>query len=116
VDKPLVWIAQTHKDLLSMPEKVKDQFGYALSAAQLGTLAHFAKRMKGNLRDVMEVVSNEGGDTYRAMYTTVLEGKVYVLDVFQKKSKSGTATPKADLVRIEARLKIARKIHLEHSP
>ena len=67
--------------------------------------------MKRNLRDVMEVVSDEDGNTYRAMYTTKLEGSVYVLDVFQKKAKSGRATPQADLDRIEQRLKAARKLH-----
>jgi phage-related protein len=54
-------------------------------------------------------------DTYRAMYTTKLEGRVYVLDVFQKKSKSGRATPRADLDRIELRLKAAKKLHRESS-
>ncbi len=67
--------------------------------------------MKGNLREVMEVVSDEDGDTFRAMYTTRLEGVVYVLDVFQKKSRSGRSTPFADLKRIENRLKAAKQLH-----
>lgn len=81
----------------------------------LAVRSRFAKPMKGNLREVVEVVSNEHGDTYRAMYTTKLEGRIYVLDVFQKKSKSGRATPQADLDRIESRLKAARKLHRESS-
>jgi len=111
MEKPLVWMGQTYKELLTMPDNVQDDFGYALGVAQLGGAASFAKPMKGNLRDVMEVVSDEDGDTYRAMYTTKLEGRVYVLDVFQKKAKSGRATPQADLNRIELRLKAARKLH-----
>ena len=71
--------------------------------------------MKGNLREVTEVVSNEGGDAYRCMYTVILKERVYVLDVFKKKSKSGIATPKADLDRIEARLKAAKR-HYEQAP
>lgn len=106
-------MGQSYKDLLSMPDNVQDDFGYALGVAQLGGTAAFAKRMKGKLRDVIEVVSNDDGDTYRAMYTTQLEGRVYVLDVFQKKSKSGRATPQADLDRIELRLKAARALHEE---
>lgn len=104
-------MGQTYKELLAMPDNVQDDFGYALGVAQLGGVASFAKPMKRNLRDVMEVVSDEDGDTYRAMYTTKLEGMVYVLDVFQKKAKSGRATPQADLDRIEQRLKAARKLH-----
>jgi phage-related protein len=49
------------------------------------------------------------------MYTATLEGSVYVLDVFQKKAKSGRATPQANLDRIEMRLKAARKLHLDSS-
>lgn len=108
-------MGQTYQQLLSMPDNVQDDFGYALGVAQLGDVVSFAKPMKGNLRDVIEVVSNEDGDTYRAMYTTELAGRVYVLDVFQKKSKSGRATPQADLDRIELRLKAARKLHRESS-
>lgn len=94
-----------------MPDNVQDDFGYALGVAQLGDVASFANPMKGNLRDVMEVVSDDDGDTYRAMYKTKLEGRIYVLDVFQKKAKSGRATPQADLDRIGLRLKAARKLH-----
>jgi phage-related protein len=113
MEKPLVWMGQTYKELRTMPDNVQDDFGYALGVAQLGGVVAFAKPMKGNLRDVMEVVSNEEGDTYRAMYTTKLEGTVYVLDVFQKKARSGRATPQADLYRIELRLKAARKLHAQ---
>jgi phage-related protein len=104
-------MGQTYKELLAMPENVQDDFGYALGVAQLGDTVSFARPMKGKLRDVVEVISNEEGDTYRAMYTTKLEGRVYVLDVFQKKAKSGRATPQADLDRIEVRLRAARKLH-----
>ena len=36
---------------------------------------------------------------------------VYVLHVFQKKSKSGKATPKADIDLIKSRLKLAKQDH-----
>lgn len=65
MEKPLVWMGQTYKELLAMPDNVQDDFGYALGVAQLGGVVSFAKPMQGNLRDVMEVVSNEEGDTYR---------------------------------------------------
>jgi phage-related protein len=46
----------------------------------------------------MEVRVDDDGDTYRTMYTTEMEGVVYVLDVFKKKSKAGIATPQADII------------------
>lgn len=114
MDKPIVWMGGSFKDLCSMPKLVKREIGHALSEAQAGRKAAYTTPMKGNLRDVMEIGSDYDGDTYRGMYTTKLEGRIYVLDVFQKKSKSGIATPKADLDRIMTRLKAARKFHREY--
>jgi phage-related protein len=39
------------------------------------------------------------------------EGVVYVLHVFQKKSKTGVKTSKADMDLIEKRLKAAEAMH-----
>lgn len=39
---------------------------------------------------------------------------MYVLHVFQKKSKSGIATPKQDIDLIEKRLKLAQEHHRDH--
>ena len=99
-----------------MPEDVQDELGYALGVAQLGGKAESANAMKGNLREVMEIISDDDGNTYRAMYTVQLKGRVYVLDAFQKKSKSGIATPKADLERILQRLKDAKQHYKENPP
>lgn len=58
---------------------------------------------------VLEVVENYDRNTYRAIYTIKFEGVVYVLDVFQKKSKQGNATPQVDINRIKSRLKLAQE-------
>nr|WP_083901683.1 type II toxin-antitoxin system RelE/ParE family toxin [Pseudanabaena sp. PCC 6802] len=52
--------------------------------------------------------SSENRYTYRAVYTVKFEEIVYVLHAFQKKSKSGIATPKQDIDLIETRLKRAK--------
>ena len=59
---------------------------------------------------MLEVIANHDGDTFRAVYTVRFASRVYVLDVFQKKSKSGIATPNADIDRIKARLKRAEQV------
>ena len=51
------------------------------------------------------------GDTYRAVYTVRFEEAVYVLHCFQKKSKSGIATPATDMELIKIRLKTAEEEH-----
>lgn len=56
---------------------------------------------------VLEVVENDIGGTYRAVYTVKFEETVFVLHCFQKKSKSGIATPKEDMDIIRTRLKVA---------
>jgi phage-related protein len=43
------------------------------------------------------------------MYTVRFRGFVYVLHAFQKKSKSGIATPKKDIDLIHQRLAAARR-------
>jgi phage-related protein len=56
---------------------------------------------------VLEVVEDDAGGTYRAVYAVKFAEAVFVLYGFQKKSKRGTATPKEDMDFINARLKIA---------
>jgi phage-related protein len=58
---------------------------------------------------VLEIVERHDGNTYRAVYTVKLAGVVYVLHAFQKKSKKGNATPKADIDLLKSRLKLAKE-------
>jgi phage-related protein len=59
---------------------------------------------------VLEVVEDDVGGTYRAVYTVKFTEAVFVLHCFQKKSKSGIATPKADMDLIRTRLKVAEML------
>jgi phage-related protein len=86
--------------------------GYALYLAQTGEKHPNTKPLKGfKGASVLEVVEDFDGDTYRAIYTVKLAKAVYILHVFQKKSKHGIATPKQDIDLIEARLKKAKEHH-----
>jgi phage-related protein len=58
---------------------------------------------------VLEVIADYDGDTYRAVYTVRFAEAVYVLHCFQKKSKSGIATPKHEIELITSRLKMAEQ-------
>jgi phage-related protein len=106
----LEWIGSTKKDLLALPEEVVDVFGYALYLAQTGSKHDQAKPLRGfGSAGVLEVVEDRRGDTYRAVYTVQFAARVFVLHVFQKKSRSGIATPKPDLDLIRNRLKVAAR-------
>ena len=108
--KPLEWIGSSKKDLRALPGEVVHVFGYALYLAQLGEKHEQAKPLRGfGSAGVLEVVEDRRGDTYRAVYTVRFALRVFVLHVFQKKSKSGIATPKRDLDLIRSRLQFAEK-------
>ena len=85
-------------------------FGYALYLAQIGQTHEQAKPLRGfGSAGVLEVVEDWRGDAYRAVYTVRYQVRVFVPHVFQKKSKSGIATPKSDLDLIRNRLKAAER-------
>jgi len=114
--KPLYWVGSSKRDLLSVPESVVDLFGHALYLAQDGKKHEQAKPLKGfGSAAVLEVVEDWDRSTYRAVYTVRFEGVVFVLHVFQKKSKRGVATPRADMDLISERLKVAEQIAKELS-
>ena len=80
--------------------------GYALFLAQMGerhpTMAKALKGFGGGT--VIEIRESQQGNAYRAIYTVRYEDTVYVLHAFQKKSRKGIATPKADAAMLEKRL------------
>jgi len=107
-EKPLRWVGSAYKDLLALPPLVRRSFGYALSLAQAGDRDDGVKVLKGfGGAGVLEVVENDEGGTYRAVYTVRFPEAVFVLHCFQKKSKRGIATPKADMELVHERLKMA---------
>ena len=96
---------------MALPADVRRFFGFALSLAQAGDkhdAAKVLKVLKGfGGAGVLEVVEDDVGGTYRAVYIVKFSEAVFVLHCFQKKSKRGIATPKEDMDIIHARLRIA---------
>jgi phage-related protein len=103
--KPVEWVGSAKTDLLEFPDAVRQETGYALYLAQIGQKALNAKPLKGfGGAGVLEIVANDDGNTYRAVYTVKFTKAIFVLHAFQKKSKKGIATDKADLDLIKRRL------------
>jgi phage-related protein len=108
--KPVEWIGSSLDDLKEFPEEVQQVMGYALYLAQCGEKHDSAKPLKGfKGAGVLEIVEDFDTNTYRAVYTVKIADVIYVLHVFQKKSKHGISTPKQDIELIEARLKRAKE-------
>jgi phage-related protein len=109
--KQVVWMGDSLALLRQFPREVQREIGHAIYLAQVGGKHTRAKPLKGFGPGVWEVLSDESGDTFRAVYTVRLAGRIYVLHVFQKKSKKGIATPLRELWLVKQRLKRAEEIH-----
>lgn len=108
--KQLLWIGSSRKDMQALASLVRRKFGLELFAAQCGEMPPSAKALKGfGGAGVLELVADDRRGTFRAVYTVKFEDAVYVLHVFQKKSKSGIATPERDIDLIRERLKRAQE-------
>jgi phage-related protein len=110
--KDCYFVGSTKRDISKMPQDVKSSFGLSIFQAQEGAEAENVKALKGFAgRSILEIIENHDGDTYRAIYTVRYSTGIYVLHAFQKKSKSGIATPKQELDLVVSRLKDAEVLH-----
>jgi len=100
--KAIRWVGDSRKRLREFPDAVRFEIGQALYQAELGDRHPSACPMRG--LNAVEIVSDDRGDTYRAVYTTGFKGFIYVLHCFQKKSKVGIKTPKRDSELVRKRL------------
>ncbi len=113
-EKPVEWVGSSRRDIQDLPPRVRKQFGLALLAAQGGGRSPKAKPLSGfGGASVIELVENYDTDTYRAVYTVRFQEVIYVLHVFQKKSKQGIQTPKKEIEIVRSRLKQAEAMYAD---
>lgn len=98
VERPIIWVGSSRRDLRAFPRAVRRDIGLSLYAAQQGETDPSAKPLKGfGGGSVMEIVAEDRGGTWRAVYTVRFADAIYVLYAFQKKSKKGIATSNRDM-------------------
>lgn len=107
--RPIGWIRAARKTYETFPLSVRDRVNTALTIAAEGGKADIAKPLKGLGSGVMEIAIRYRRDAYRAVYVAEIAGTLWVLHTFQKKSKTGVRTPKAEIDLIRARLGRLRK-------
>jgi phage-related protein len=108
--RPVRWVGDSKRDLSAFPDEVKLRMGGALWDAQVGAKSPAAKPLRGfDGAGVLEVVVDFDGNAFRTVYTVRFAKAVYVLHAFQKKSRTGTATPKAELDLVRLRLARAKE-------
>jgi len=110
--KYVIWVAQSKKALINLPEEMQQVIGYSLYIAQKGNMPDNAKALKGfGGAGVIEIITSDSAGTYRAVYTVKMADILFVLHVFQKKSKHGIKTPQQDIDLIHQRLKMAEETY-----
>jgi phage-related protein len=108
--KPVSFIGSSREDLRNFPPEVKRDIGIALMSAQCGEKHPSAKPLRGfGGAQVLEIVEDHDGDTYRAVYTVRFAEMLYVLHCFQKKLTRGIKTSQRDIALIKARLQRAQE-------
>ncbi len=108
--KSVEWVGSSYEDFVSLPDAVQNAMGYALYLAQTGRMHSSAKPLTGfGGAGVVELIEDDRHGTYRAVYTVKFESAIYVLHVFQKKSKQGIRTPRDEIESVRRRLKIAEE-------
>lgn len=112
--RPVIFISRSRKDLLSLTKLARKEIGFALYDVQRGVFPHFAKPLHGLGSGVFEIAIELEQGAFRAAYVVRLRNAIYVLHVFQKKSKRGIETAKADIALIRERLKNAEEIDQAH--
>ncbi len=113
-EKTIIWMGSSRKDLRAMSADVQDAIGFVLGLVQQGKFHKSIKPLTG-LPGVQEIRADVDSDTYRAVYAVNLGDAIYLLHVFQKKSKRGSETPKPDMDVIRSRLKRAKELASEQS-
>lgn len=99
------WIKAARRDFEAFPGEARDKLLDALTIVADGGMPGMAKPLKGFGSGVLELALRHRGDAYRVVYALLVAEDVWIVHAFQKKSKSGIKTPKAEIDLVTERLK-----------
>lgn len=108
--RPVIWLGNTKKNLLAFPEDVVQKIGYKIQLIQSGNIPTDTKPFRGVGSGVFEIAIKHDKEAYRCVQALQLGNKIYILHVFQKKSKKGIETAKQDVDLIKQRYREAREL------
>jgi phage-related protein len=104
------WTKAARKDFEDFPHSAQDHLLDALTAVAAGAHPSIAKPLTGLGSGVMEMALQHRGNAFRVVYAVQVGVDVWVIHAFQKKSKSGIATPKQEIELVRERLKQLKEI------
>ena len=103
--RPISWLKGARREFENFPADVRVRMQRALTVAAEGGKDDLSKPFKGVEGGVFEIALKHRGDAFRAIYAVQIGDDIWVVDAFQKKSKSGIKTPQMDVDRIKERMK-----------
>ncbi len=103
--RTIAWIKRAAKDFGEFPLAVRQDTARALTLIAEGYTPDIAKPMTGLGSGIWELAIKERGDAFRVIYALQLADGIWVIHAFQKKSRSGIATPKHEIDLVRERIK-----------
>ena len=103
--KRVLWVGSSLDDLRGFPDAARRELGFDLRRVQEGLLPRDWKAMPSVGTGVMEVRVRIGG-AFRMIYIAKFDEGVYVLHVFQKKTRQ---TAKLDISVARTRLAVVQR-------
>jgi phage-related protein len=103
--RAISWFRAARKAFEDFPADLQHDMLDALTVAAEGSKSDKAKPLHGLGSGVFEISMQKRGDAFRGIYAVQVGADVWVLHVFQKKSKSGISTPKSEIDVVRERLK-----------
>jgi len=110
ISRPVSWLKAARKEFETFPWDVQERMFRAITIAAEGRKDDLAKPFKGVDGGVFEIAVKNRGDAYRAIYAVQTGADLWVVDAFQKKSRSGVKTPQMDVDRIKERIKRLKEV------
>ena|SRR5208282_6883602 len=108
--RPISWIRASRRDFEQFPDEARIELWRALTIVAEGRYPDIAKPLKGLGAGVFELALRHRGDAFRVVYGVQIGADIWVIHAFQKKSKSGIATPRQEIDLVRDRLKRLREM------
>jgi phage-related protein len=89
-------LGDSSKTAHRFPKGVRLKLGKELTRIQLGAVPRHGKALANIGHGVQEVRIAHDTNAFRVIYVAVFLEAIYVLHAFQKKSKTGSATPQEE--------------------
>jgi phage-related protein len=103
--RPISWLKGALRAYQTFPASAQEIAEDALTEIAEGGTPDIAKPLAGLGGGIWELAIRARGDAYRVVYALQLADAIWVIHAFQKKSKSGIATPKQEIDLVRERLK-----------